>query len=162
MNNIQTRQMGLNQFCEIHRQEQRMRLLMEHISDLDRYAAEKKRLKELETALAIYKSKLATATKTSYEAKKEKEEALRNYEEARSKLCRDFHLDTLSARVDRAYIKHTNVSADLLRLTYECETRKEQISELSFQNNRLRAKMIRMKNPCYKQQGAAAPLQPPA
>jgi DNA repair exonuclease SbcCD ATPase subunit len=161
MNNYTTRQMGLNQFCEIHRQEQRMRLLMEHISDLDRYTAEKKRLKDLETALTIYTAKLGRATKTSYEAKKEKEEASRNYEEARSRLCRDFHLDTLSAKLERAYIRHTNASADLLRLTHECETRKEQISELSFQNNRLRAKMIRMKNPCYKQ-GAAAPLRPPA
>ena len=147
----ETRQMGLNQFCEIHRQEQRMRLLMEHISDLDRYTAEKKRLKDLETALTIYTAKLGRATKTSYVAKKEKEEASRNYAEEISRSCRDAHLNTLSAIVDRAYIRHTNASADMLRLTHECDDRKEQISELSFQNNRLRAKMIRMKNPCYKQ-----------
>jgi hypothetical protein len=127
-----------------------MRLLMEHISDLDRYTRKKERLKDLENALNIYTSKLAHAKKTSYEAKKEKDEASRNYAEEISRSCRDDHLNTLSAIVDRAYIRHTNASADMLRLTHECDYRKEQISELSFQVNRLRAKMIRMKNPCYK------------
>ncbi len=139
--------MGLNQFCELHRVEQTTGLLLEHISNVDRYTADKEMLMELENALTNYRAQLATATKTCYEAKKEKEEASRNYEEARSKLCRDVHLDTLSAKLERAYIRHTNASAEVLRLTHECEIRTEDISELSFLNNRLRAKMIRMNNP---------------
>ena len=148
--NSEMRQMGLNQFMEIHKQEQKMRLLMEHIRDMDQYAEQKKHLGLLEDAIIIYTKKLARATKTSYQAKKEKDEANREYTEARNMLCRDVHLDNLFDRVDRAYIRYTNASTDLLRLTYECDSRKEQISDLSFQLNRLKAKMIRMKNPCFK------------
>ena len=144
------RQMGLNQFMEIHKQEQKMRLLMEHIRDMDQYAEQKKHLAELEDALIIYTKKFAHATRTNFQAKKDKDEANKSYSDARNMLCRDVHLDNLFDRVDRAYIRYTNASTDLLRLTYECDSRKEQISELSFQLNRLRAKMIRMKNPCYK------------
>ncbi len=146
----ETRQMGLNQFLEIHKQEQKMRLLMEHIRDMDQYAEQKKHLSVLEDALKVYTTKLSHATKTCYQAKKEKDEANREYTEARNRLCRDVYLDGLSARSERAYTRYTNASADLLRLTYECDSRKDQISELSFQLNRLKAKMIRMKNPCYK------------
>jgi hypothetical protein len=141
------RQMGLNQFLEIHKQEQKMRLLMEHIRDMDQYAEQKKHLVVLEDALIIYTKKLGRATRTSYQAKKDKDEANSAYADA---FRRDVHSDNLFDIVDRAYIRYTNASTDLLRLTYECESRKEQISELSFQLNRLKAKMIRMKNPCYK------------
>ena len=127
-----------------------MRLLMEHIRDMDQYAEQKKHLVVLEDALMIYTKKLAHATRTSYQAKKDKDEANSAYSEASNRLCRNVHLDSLFDRVDRAYIRYTNASTDLLRLTCECDDRKEQISELSFQLNRLKAKMIRMKNPCYK------------
>jgi hypothetical protein len=152
MNYETRRQMGLNQFMEIHKQEQKMRLLMEHIRDMDQYAEQKKHLAVLEDALIIYTKKLTHATNTSYRAKKDKDEANSAYADASNRLCRDVHLDSLSSASERAYIRYTNASADLLRLTYECDSRKEQISELSFQLNRLRAKMIRMKNPCYKRQ----------
>ncbi len=148
--NYETRQMALNQFCQLHQQEQKMRLLMEHIRYMDQYAEQRKQLTVLENALNIYKVKLSHATKTCFHAKKEKEEANREYAEARNRLCRDVHLDALFDRSERAYIRYTNASTDLLRLTYECDSRKEQISELSFQLNRLKAKMIRTKNPCYK------------
>lgn len=147
ISNSETRQMGMNQFLEIHKQEQKMRLLMEHIRDMDQYAEQKKYLVVLEDALMIYTKKLAHATTTSYQAKKDKDEANSAYADA---FRRDVQLDSLFDRVDRAYIRYTNASTDLLRLTYECDSRKEQISELSFQLNRLKAKMIRMKNPCYK------------
>jgi hypothetical protein len=143
----ETRQMGLNQFLELHKQEQKMRLLMEHISNVDRYAEQKKRLKTLEAALNVYTAKLGRATRKSIQAKKDKEEANDDYMEARNR--RDFPLDSLFDRVDRAYVRCMNTSTDVLRLTYECDYRKEQISELSFQLNRLKAKMIRMKNPCF-------------
>ncbi len=145
--NYETRQMALNQLCQLHKQEQKMRLLMEHIRDMDQYAEQKKHLGLLEDALMIYTKKLAHVTKTNFQAKKEKEEANREYADA---FRRDFHLDTLFDRSERAYIRYTNASTDLLRLTYECDSRKEQISELSFQLNRLKAKMIRTKNPCFK------------
>jgi len=148
--NYEKRQMGLNQFCQIHKQEQKMRLLMEHIRDMDQYAEQKKHLAELEDALIIYTKKLSHATTTSYQARKEKEEANNAYSDASNMLCRDVHMDNLFNSLDRAYIRYTNASADLLRLTYECESRKAQINDLSFQLNRLKAKMIRMKNPCYK------------
>jgi hypothetical protein len=144
----ETRQMGLNQFMEIHKQEQKMRLLMEHIRDMDQYASQKKELTVLEDALVIYTKKLTHVRNKCFQAKKEKEEANKDYTEARNR--GDFPLDSLFDRVDRAYIRYTNASTDLLRLTYECDSRKEQISELSFQLNRLKAKMIRMKNPCFK------------
>lgn len=149
-NTIETRQMGLNQFCQIHKQEQKMRLLMEHIRDMDQYAEQKKHLGLMDDALMIYTKKLAHATNTRYHAKKDKDEANSAYADAinRSNVA----LDELFDRSERAYIRYTNASADLLRLTYECDSRKEQISELSFQVNRLKAKMIRMKNPCYKRQ----------
>ena len=146
----ETRQMGLNQFLELHKQEQKMRLLMEHIRDVDNYAAQKKQLALLENALNIYAKKLAHANMNSFKLKKEKEDAIRTYADATNRLCRDVYLESLRAISDRAYIRYTNASTDLLRLTYECDYRKEQISELSFQLNRLRAKMIRMKNPCFK------------
>ena len=73
ISNSETRQMGLNQFCQLHRQEQKMRLLMEHIRDMDQYAAQKKQLKVLEDALVIYTVKLRRATKTNFQAKKDKE-----------------------------------------------------------------------------------------
>ena len=148
ISNSETRQMGLNQFCQLHRQEQKMRLLMEHIRDMDQYAAQKKQLKVLEDALVIYTVKLRRATNTNFQAKKEKEEANVDYAEAGNR--RYDNLDSLFDRVDKAYIRMMNSSADLLRLTFECDSRKEQISELSFQLNRLKAKMIRMKNPCFK------------
>ena len=138
----ETRQMGLNQFLELHKQEQKMRLLMEHISDLDHYSARRKQLLLLEDALNVYTAKLRRATKTSFQETKDKDEAI---EEARNRLT-----DSLFERVDNAYIRVMNTRTDVLRLRHECDSRKEQISELSFELNRLRAKMIRMKNPCYK------------
>jgi hypothetical protein len=137
-NTSETRQMGMNQFCQLHQQEQKMRLLMEHIRDMDQYSEQKRQIKVLEDALVVYMVKLRRATKTSFLLKKEKEEA-------RNKLT-----DSSFDRVERAYIRYTNASTDVLRLSYECDSRKEQISELSFQLNRLKAKMIRMKNPCFK------------
>ncbi len=141
--NYETRQMALNQFCQLHQQEQKMRLLMEHIRDMDQYAEQKKQLKVLEDALIVYMVKLRRATKTSFQLKKEKEDA-------NDKYINNRYDNLLFERVEKAYIRYTNASTDVLRLTFECDSRKEQISELSFQLNRLKAKMIRMKNPCYK------------
>ena len=140
---------NLVKFCENHFHEQRMRSLSDHIANADTYTILRKRLQELELSLINFSDQLTTTTQKYNGAVIQKDKLRTEYQLARSKLTRDHILSNLASSLSRHDNLSLNLHTEKLRLFHQCEYIKEEISETSFSLNRLRAKMIRMKNPCY-------------
>jgi hypothetical protein len=141
---------NLVKFCENHFHEQRMRSLSDHIANADTYTILRKRLQELELSLINFSDQLTIITQKCHETVVTKDRLYKEYQLARSRLTRDHILTELASTLYRYDTTSLNLKTEKNRLFHECENVKEEISEVSFCLNRLRSKMIRMKNPCYK------------
>jgi hypothetical protein len=141
---------NLVKFCENHIHEQRMRSLSDHIANAETYSSLKSRLKELDLSFVNFSDQLTIITQKCHETVVTKDRLRKEYQLARSRLTRDNILTELASTLYRYDTTCLHWKTEKNRLFHECENVKEEISEVSFCLNRLRAKMIRMKNPCYK------------
>ena len=97
----------LNAMCGLHFHEQRMRLLAEQLAYATQYKQERAGLKDLETRLDHFTTRLGKAMKNC-------ETSLVKKKEARAK-C-DKHKDSVSAEM-----RYDFALTEVERLTYECE-----------------------------------------
>jgi hypothetical protein len=148
----------LSIICAKHISEQSSMQLDEHIADAKLYKILRKELNARENVYILVIQRAEHANQISYEISRLKQQA-DNEKDPRQRLvdCNDEvrrlwtkHNMLNASRADIG-LYHRNAYREATRHELDCELFRNMFSSCSFELNRLRAKMIRTRNPYYKQ-----------